>query len=187
MLTSGGLIVPESTTGATAGGGSTRRRGAGSPEYDCGSSRVRESVVTRVGSLRAPVGSSGAGIVRLRTAGKVCTVGTFFAVVATVFIGRRRNSATSATITGVAAALMSVPAPQIREAANDATADARLAMISVCIEKPLPGRLSLRSALGPEASTTPSLVRRTLEGRGVGTRSLATGMTLNNGTAEVPR
>lgn len=54
-------------------------------------------------------------------------------------------------------------------------------MISVCSETPLPGRLSLRSALGPEASTTPSLIRRTLEGRGVGPLSLATGKTLTMG------
>ncbi len=93
-------------------------------------------------------------MVRLRTAGKGCTAGTFFAVVATVCTGRRRNSETSATTTGVAAALMSVPAPQIREAANDAAADATLAMIKVCNEMPLPGRSSLRSVLGTDDSTT---------------------------------
>jgi hypothetical protein len=113
-------------------------------------------VVTRVAALPTPEESSVAAIVRLRTARKVCAVGPFFAVAATVRTGRRRSSATSATITGVTAALMSVPAPQIREAANDATADAMLAMISVCTETPLPGRLSLRCALGSEASTTPA-------------------------------
>jgi hypothetical protein len=92
-------------------------------------------------------------MVRLRTAGKGCPAGTFFAVAATVCTGRRRNSETSATTTGVAAALMSVPAPQIREAANDAAADATLAMINVCTEMPLPGRSYLRSALGPGNST----------------------------------
>ncbi len=60
----------------------------------------------------------------------------------------------SATTTGVAAALMSVPLPQIREAANDAAADARLAMINVSNEMPLPARSSLRSALGTGDSTT---------------------------------
>ncbi len=60
----------------------------------------------------------------------------------------------SATTTGVAAALMSVPLPQIREAANDAAADARLAMINVSNEMPLPDRSSLWSAWGTGESTT---------------------------------
>jgi hypothetical protein len=54
----------------------------------------------------------------------------------------------------VAAALMSVPLPQIREAANDAAADARLAMINVSNEIPLPGRSSLRPTFGTGDSTT---------------------------------
>jgi hypothetical protein len=111
-------------------------------------------VLTRVGSSGTGVESFGAESVRLRTAGKVWIVGTFLAVSATVCTGRRRNSETSATITGVIAALMMVPAPQIREAANDAAADARLAMISVCSEMRPPVRLSLRLALGPGDSTT---------------------------------
>jgi hypothetical protein len=90
----------------------------------------------------------------LRTAGRLCTVGAFLAVAATVRTGRRRNSETSATTTGVAAALMSVPLPQIREAANAAAADATLAMINVSNEMALPGRSSLRSALGTGDSTT---------------------------------
>jgi hypothetical protein len=91
--------------------------------------------------------SSGVAVVRWRIAGKVCTVGIFFAVEATVWTGRRRNSEISATTTGVAAALMSVPVPQIREAAYAAAADATLAMISVCNEMRLSRRLSLRSVV----------------------------------------
>jgi hypothetical protein len=124
-----------------------RRRGRAGTEGEGGSAGIVGSPLTRLGS-------SGAAMVRVRTAGKVCTVGTFFAVAATVCTGRRRNSETSATTTGVAAALMSVPVPQIREAANAAAADARLAMINVCNEMPLPGRLSLRSALRTGDSTT---------------------------------
>jgi hypothetical protein len=133
--------------GVMAAGGSTRRRGRACPEGESGSAGIAGSPLTRLGS-------SGAAMVRLRTAGKVCTVGTCFAVVATDCTGSRRNSETSATTTGVAAALMSVPAPQIREAASDAAADARLAMINVCNEMPLLGRWSLRSALGTGDSTT---------------------------------
>jgi hypothetical protein len=97
----------------------------------------------------------------------VYTAGTFFALAATVCTGRRRNSDTSATITGVAAALTSVPGPQIREAANAAAADAALAMISVCSEMRLPGRFSLRFASGSWDSTDPSLARRTLQAQGL--------------------
>jgi hypothetical protein len=93
-------------------------------------------------------------MVRWRTAGKVCTVGIFFAVEATVCTGRRRNSETSATTTGVAAALMSVPVPQIREAAYAAAAEATLAMISVCSETRLSRRLSLRSVVESGDATT---------------------------------
>ncbi len=64
-----------------------------------------------------------------------------------------RNSETSATTTGVAAALISVPVPQIQEAAYAAAADARLAMINVSNETPLPDRSSLRSASGVGDST----------------------------------
>jgi hypothetical protein len=60
----------------------------------------------------------------------------------------------SATTTGVAAALRSVPEPQIREAANDAAADARLAMINVSTEMPRPSRRSLRSGSGTRDFTT---------------------------------
>ena len=83
-----------------------------------------------------------------------CTGGSRFAVVATVCTGRRRNSETSATTTGVTAALMSVPLPQIREAPYAAAADAMLAMMSVCSETPLPRRLSLRSVSGCGDATT---------------------------------
>jgi hypothetical protein len=145
--------------GVVTAGGSERRRGRACPEGECRSAGIVGSPLTRFGS-------SGAAMVRLRTAGKLCPVGTFRALAATVRTGRRRNSETSATTTGVAAALMSVPLPQSREAANAAAADARLAMITVSNEMPLPGRSSLRSALGPGDSTTVSLVRRTLKGRG---------------------
>lgn len=101
-------------------------------------------------SSAAAVESPGAGTVRL-CSGRVCTVGTFFADLATVCTGRRRNSETSATTTGVAAALTSVPEPQIREAANDAAADAMLAMINVCSDMRLGGRCSL--GLDPPDST----------------------------------
>jgi hypothetical protein len=107
--------------------------------------------LTRAGACTAR--SSGAAMVRLRVPGEASTVGTFFTVAATVCTGRRRNSDTSATITGVAAALITVPEPQIREAANDAAAEARLAMINVCSEMRLPGRWPFRSALGPGDST----------------------------------
>jgi hypothetical protein len=60
----------------------------------------------------------------------------------------------SATTTGVTAALMSVPVPQIREAPYAAAADATLAMTSVCSETPLPRRLSLRSVSGCGDATT---------------------------------
>ena len=142
------VIVPESTSGVMAAGSSTRRRGSACcPGGEFGSEVIGGSRSTRVGS-------SGAAIVRLRTAGKLCAAGNFFAVVETVCTGRRRNSETSATTTGVAAALISVPGPQIREAANDAAADARLAMINVCSEIRLPDRFSVRSALEPGDSTT---------------------------------
>jgi hypothetical protein len=111
-------------------------------------------VSPRPGSCSTRVGSSGVARVRWRTAGKVCTVGIFFAVVATVCTGRRRNSETSATTTGVAAALMSVPVPQIREAPNAAAPDAKLAMTNVCSEMRPPPRLSLRSVLGSGDGTT---------------------------------
>jgi hypothetical protein len=51
-------------------------------------------------------------------------------------------------LAGVAAALTSVLAPQIRDASNDAAADATLAIISVCSEIRPPNRFSLRSAQG---------------------------------------
>jgi hypothetical protein len=111
-------------------GASPPWRGRRCSEGDCGSVPVARSALTRVGSSTR-VESLGAAIVRLRTTGNACTVGTFFAVSATVCTGRRKNSETSATSTGVTAALTSVPAPQIRDAANEAAADATLAMISV--------------------------------------------------------
>jgi len=145
--------VSGSTTGVTSAGASPPRPGRRCPERDCGSAPVAGSVLTPVGfSTRAE--RLGGAIVRLRTTGNACTVGTFLAVSATVCTGRRKNSDTSATTTGVAAALTSVPAPQIRDAANDAAADATLAMISVCTEIRPPDRVSLRPALGSRDSTT---------------------------------
>lgn len=102
---------------------------------------------TCLGSCMASVGSRGVALVGGRTTGKGCTGGILFALVATVCTGRRSSSETSATTTGVIAALMSVPVPQIREAPYAAAADAMLAMISVCSETPLPRRFSLRSGL----------------------------------------
>jgi hypothetical protein len=64
-------------------------------------------------------------------------VGTRLAVAVALRIGRRRVSATSATITGAAAAPINVPGPQTRATVKDAAADATLAMISVCGEMPL--------------------------------------------------
>jgi hypothetical protein len=139
--------VPGSRLGVIAAGGSTRRWGAARPEGERCSVGIAGSASTRVGS-------SGAAIACLRTAGRLRTFGTCFALAATVCTGRRRNSEMSATTTGVAAALTSVPEPQIREAANDAAADARLAMINVCTEMPLPGRRFLRSGLGTRDCTT---------------------------------
>jgi hypothetical protein len=101
----------------------------------------------------ASVGSRGVVGVRAWTTGKECTGGILFAVVATVCTGRRSNSETSATTTGVIAALISVPVPQIREAPYAAAADAMLAMISVCSETPLPRRVSLRSGSGSGDAT----------------------------------
>ena len=98
-----------------------------------------------LGSCMASVGSRGVSLVLGRTAGKGCTGGILFALVATVCTGRRSNSETIATATGVIAALISVPVPQIRDAPYAAAADAMLAMISVCSETPLLRRVSLRS------------------------------------------
>ena len=91
------------------------------------------------------MGSRGVSLVLGRTAGKGCTGGILFALVATVCTGRRSNSETIATATGVIAALMSVPVPQIRDAPYAAAAEAMLAMISVCSETPLLRGVSLRS------------------------------------------
>jgi hypothetical protein len=71
----------------------------------------------------------------------------------------------SATTTGVAAALMSVPVPQIREAANAAAADARLAMTDVCSEMRLQTSFVLAVRLGVGGLHHLSLARRTFEGR----------------------
>lgn len=174
MLASAPGIVAASATGVTAAAGSTRRRRPGGPGGECGSPRSVGSAVTRSRSCGTSVGSSGVALARGRTVGKGCTVWTFFAVSATVCTGRRRNSDTSATTTGVTAALMSVPVPQIREAPNAAAADATLAMINVCSETPRPRRLSCRSVSGSEGATTFSLSRRTLEGRRCRLRVLAT-------------
>lgn len=94
-----------------------------------------------------------------RPAGKVRTVGTFLAVADTLCAGRFNSSDTSATITGVAAALSSVPGPQRRDTANDAVADATLAIASVCGEMPLPARYSFRADVESsrrEETDTPS-------------------------------
>ena len=131
-----------------ASGRARRRRGRGAGAADVGSVR------TCSGSCMASVGSRGVALVRGRTAGRGGTGGSRFAVVATVCTGRRSNSETSATTTGVTAALISVPVPQIREAPYAAAADAMLAMTSVCSETPLPRRLSLRFGSGSGDATT---------------------------------
>ena len=74
---------------------------------------------------------------------------------------QRKNSENSATITGVAAAAISVPRPNNRDATNAAAADATLAMINVSAEMPLPGRLSLGASL-PRESTNLRLVGQTI-------------------------
>jgi hypothetical protein len=141
------VIVPGSRLGVIAAAGATPSRGAARLEGERCSAGIAGSASTRVGS-------PGAAIVCLRIAGTLRTFGTCFALAATVCTGRRRNSEMSATTTGVAAALTSVPEPQIREAANDAAADARLAMINVSTEMPLPSRRSLRSGSETRDCTT---------------------------------
>lgn len=103
------------------------------------SSRVPVSVMAATvwSEARRAGARSGGGMGRSRTPGIMRAVGTRLAVAVTVRIGRRRNSATSATITGAAAAPISVPGPQTRATVNDAAADATLATISVCGEIPL--------------------------------------------------
>jgi hypothetical protein len=110
---------------------------------DCSADERRAAATGRsaAGCSRA----CGVGTERGRPAGKLRSVGAFLADTATVCTGRRNASDTSATITGVAAALSSVPGPQRRDTANDATADATLAMASVCGEMPLTDRYSVRA------------------------------------------
>jgi hypothetical protein len=140
--------------GAVSAAGSTRRGGRGCVDGAGAGVADVGSVRTFSGSCMASVGARGVALVRGRTAGRGGTGGSRFAVVATVCTGRRSNSETSATTTGVTAALISVPVPQIREAPYAAAADAMLAMISVCSETPLPRRLSLRSGPGSWDATT---------------------------------
>jgi hypothetical protein len=146
-----------SAAGSTRRGGrgcvEGERGGAGGVEGERGGAGDVGSVPTCLGSCMASVASCGVAPVGGRTAGKGCTVGILFALVATVCTGRRSNSETSATTTGVIAALMSVPVPQIREAPYAAAADAMLAMISVCSETPLPPRVSLRCGSGSGRAT----------------------------------
>jgi len=87
----------------------------------------------------------------LREAAKPWMLGVL-ATELTCSTGRRRNSDTSVTTTGVTAALISVPAPHSRDARNDAVAEATLAMTSVCIEMPPLDGFSLFGGL-----TTPLL------------------------------
>jgi hypothetical protein len=82
----------------------------------------------------------------LREVAKPWMVGVL-ATELTCSTGRRRNSDTSVTTTGVTAALISVPAPHSRDARNDAVADATLAMTSVWIEMPLLDGFSLFGGL----------------------------------------
>ncbi len=140
--------------GAVSAAGSTRRGGRGGVDGAGAGAADVGSVRTCSGSCMASVGSRGVALVRGRTAGRGGTGGSRFAVVATVCTGRRSNSETSATTTGVTAALISVPVPQIREAPYAAAADAMLAMTSVCSETPLPRRLSLRFGSGSGDATT---------------------------------
>ena len=142
------------TPGVLSAAGSTRRGGRGCVDVAGGGAGDVGSVPTCSGSCAASVGPRGVALVRGRTAGRGCTGGSRFAVVATVCTGRRSSSETSATTTGVTAALISVPVPQIREAPYAAAADAMLAMISVCSETPLPRRFSLRSRPGSGDATT---------------------------------
>jgi hypothetical protein len=87
----------------------------------------------------------------LREAAKPWMLGVL-ATELTCSTGRRRNSDTSVTTTGVTAALISVPAPHSRDARNDAAAEATLAMTSVWIEMPPLDGFSLFGGL-----TTPLL------------------------------
>ncbi len=142
-------FVPGSARASTVPGGPARRvSGAG---VEPRSVPLGEPVPIRIGSLCTCAWSSGA-LVRSRTPGMIRAFGTRLAVAATVRIGRRRNSATSATITGAAAAPISVPGPQTRATVNDAAADATLAMIRVCGEMPLSRRCSLAPVWGSEDS-----------------------------------
>jgi hypothetical protein len=125
--------------GVVSAAGSTRRGGRGGVDGAGAGAADVGSVRTCSGSCMVSVGSRGV---------------SRFAVVATVCTGRRSNSETSATTTGVTAALISVPVPQIREAPYAAAADAMLAMTSVCSETPLPRRLSLRFGSGSGDATT---------------------------------
>ena len=146
------FVASGGTTGGMAAAASAVGIGGGSPVSESAAGYVRGA---GMGCCAAFVGWSvscgaaiGAVIMRLTPGKEVCTAGTFLAVWATVSTGRRRNSETRATTTGVAAALTIVPAPQIREAANDAAADAMLAMIRVCSEMRPPSPLAFRSGLG---------------------------------------
>ncbi len=150
MCCSVSSLVAEPASGVTAPG-SRLRGGPGRAEGECRSAGVVEALLLPAASGTA--GSFGPRISRLRMPGRVCTFGTSFAEVATFCTGRRSSSETSATITGVVAALTSVPEPQSREAANDAAAEAMLAMISVCSVRRLPARWLLRSALRSGDST----------------------------------
>ena len=134
------LIGPHPASRELVAGSSTGSSPGRRPELEPGSPRTDAALIARFRSLFS-------ASVRLRAPGPLCTAGIRFALAATDRTGRRKNSETSATITGVAAALTSVPCPRIREAASAAAADARLAIISVSTEMPLPGRLSLCAAL----------------------------------------
>ena len=76
------------------------------------------------------------------------------AVAVTVCTGLRRVSETSATMTGVAAALIRVPGPHRRETTYDATTAAALAMRRVGNEIP-PGRTSRRPPCLGSGDATP--------------------------------
>jgi hypothetical protein len=153
-----GVVAYWSPAGCAAAELSSGRAGRAGPESESGCAVGSAAALADAAAVSVDWAGGwamfvGAAIMRL-TAGKVWTVGTFFAVSATVRTGRRRNSDTRATITGVAAALTIVPPPQMREAANDAAADAMLAMISVCSEIRPPSRLGFWSCLRSGDSTT---------------------------------
>jgi hypothetical protein len=117
-------------------------------------------------SVAAVGGVGGLGVLTSRPSRRprrlLWPVGARLAVAATVRTGRRSDSDTSATMTGAAAAPSSVPGPQMRATANDAAADATLAMISVWGEM----RECDGGSLGPASGFGASIAQLSSGGRG---------------------